>query len=149
MVYPSYPVETIRGQVLSRVRHGHRLASSPSYAVAAPTRCNGHDPCRSRDGHTSDSPGAGSWRLSHGLGGSGESIEIMSKEVVRDLTSRGEPDLVVASDVGECLLEGCDTIGLPHQVRVERDAHYSSGICTLLIKAVELAPDDVTISARR
>src|SRR6516165_1284301 len=149
MVYPSYPVETIREQVLSRVRHGHRLASSPSYAVAASTRCNGHDPCRSHDLNTSYNPEAGSWRLSHGLGGSGESIEIMRKEVVRDLTSRGEPDLVVARDVGECLLEGCDAIGLPHQIRVERDAHYSSGICTLLIKAVELALDDVAIGAGR
>src|SRR6516164_4150662 len=149
MVYLSYPAGTIRGQVLSRARQGPRRASSPSYAVAAPTRCTGHDPCRSRGGDTSDSPEAGSWRLSDGTGGSGESIEIMRKEVVRDLASCGEPDPVVVRNVGECVLEGCDTIGLPHQIRVEWDAHYGSGICTLLIEAVELALDDVAIGARR
>src|SRR5215469_14845679 len=126
-----------------------RAGTIQSATRAAPTRRTGHDPCRSRDGHTSGSPGASSWRLSDRPGGCGKSIEIMRKEVVCDLTSCGEPDLVVARDVGECLLEGCDTIRLPHQIRVEWDAHYGSGICTLLIEAVELALDDVAIGARR
>ena len=73
----------------------------------------------------------------------------MIEEVLRDLAPGREPDLVVAGDVGERLLEGRDTIGLADQVRMQRDAHHRAGIRALLVEPVELALDDVAIGARR
>src|SRR5271169_3595467 len=118
MAYLSCPAETIPAPAPRRARPARRRARSLSYAAAASTSRRGHDPCRSGAADISDSPAARSWRLSHGLRGFREGVEIMGEEMLGDLAPRGAPDLVVAGDVGERFLEGRDAIRLTHQVRM-------------------------------
>src|SRR6266850_8235703 len=76
-------------------------------------------------------------------------IEMVIEEVARDLASGGEPDLVVAGDVGERILERLEPVGLADEVRVQRDAHHRARLVAFLVQAVELAPDDLAVVPRR
>src|SRR6266850_6889039 len=76
-------------------------------------------------------------------------IKMVIQEVARDLTPGGEPDLVVAGDVGERLLERLQAVGLAYEVRVQRDAHHGARLRAFLVQAIELALDDLAVMARR
>src|SRR3989442_13256835 len=69
--------------------------------------------------------------------------------MLRDFAAGREPDLVVAGDVAECLLERIDAIRLSDEVRVQRNAHDRARFLAFGVEAVELALDDVAVVARR
>src|SRR6266850_2481213 len=78
-----------------------------------------------------------------------ERIKMVIEEVARDLAPGGEPYPVMAGDVGERILEGLQAIRLADEVGMQRDAHHRARVLAFLVQAVELAPDDLAVVARR
>jgi len=61
--------------------------------------------------------------------------------VFDDLASGRAPHALVAQDIGECSVEGADSVWYTNDERVQAVRHDAARMCALALKRVELPAD--------